>query len=75
MEPLTKKETVIDHVATGAAMRKRRKALSISSKHVADKLGFHKSYLSDLEAGRRNWSEELVTRYLYALKQLNKPCR
>jgi transcriptional regulator with XRE-family HTH domain len=58
--PITIKTTAIDHVATGAAIRKRREDAGKTLQTVADSANLSVSYLGDLERGNRNWSVELV---------------
>jgi len=50
-------ETVIDHKACAAMIRERREAKGKSLRWLAAKLKITPPYLSDLELGRRNWSE------------------
>lgn len=51
---------VIDDVSTGAKMRRHRKAYGISLRALAKAMGISAPFLSDLELGRRNWSNERV---------------
>lgn len=50
---------VIDHVATGNDVRGERESRGKSLRLVAREVGISAPYLSDLERGRRNWTEEL----------------
>ena len=57
-------------VYRGQEMRKlRMKAPRQTLTDVADRMGFSKGYLSDLELGRRAWNEELIAAYEKALKR------
>lgn len=40
--------------AIGQAIRARREALGISQEELGYRAGFHRTYVSDLERGRRN---------------------
>lgn len=66
---------VVDHEATGKLWRETRKGLGISLRALAKELDVSAAYLSDLERGRRNWTEELETRYIKGLTATGKtPC-
>lgn len=51
----------------GAEMRRARKAAGVSLRSLADQLALSGPYLSDLELGRRQFSEDIARRYLTAL--------
>jgi transcriptional regulator with XRE-family HTH domain len=51
----------------GARLRARRKRLRIALKAIAARLQISVGYLSDLEHGRRSWTEERVLHYELAL--------
>lgn len=70
MKLIFKETTTIDHCATGAMVRHQRKARSISGKRVADIMGIPRSLLSDLEAGRRNWTQDRLDSYAAAIRRL-----
>ena len=58
-QDIPKKECwIIDHVQTGAVIRQARVECGITLKAVADAMGISSPFLSDLERGRRNWTEE-----------------
>lgn len=59
----------IDQTAIAAELREKREKSGLSLREVARRMGFTAPYLSDLELGRRNWSEEKVAEYLEALKK------
>jgi len=58
-----RKERYIDHRATGAAAKADREKAGIKMVVMARRLEMSQPYLSDLEAGKRNWSEYLVKRF------------
>lgn len=58
----------IDHIKTGLRLRKLREKSGVSIREVARRLGIDNKYLSDMELGRRNWTEEKVERFLEAIK-------
>ena len=59
----------LDHRGIGEKLRLQRKRARVSLQSVADELDKSVGYISDLEHGRRNWSEDLVNAYKLALKQ------
>lgn len=59
---------LINHDATGAAVRLHRRNKGITMKESAKRMGISMSYLCDLEMGRRHWTEALVRRYQEAVK-------
>lgn len=58
----------IDHTGTGVALRAKREIHSLTLETLAYRLGWSVGYLSDLERGRRNWTQERVNAYLLALR-------
>jgi len=66
-----KKQVVvsINHTATGKALRAHRIKADVGLRELARRMSIPASYLSDLETGRRNWSESLVERFLFSLRQ------
>ena len=62
-----------DEVALGYMMRKLRIAQSVSLRAHARKLKWSAPYVSDLELGRRGWSENRVALYIAALPQMPEP--
>jgi transcriptional regulator with XRE-family HTH domain len=58
----------LDHVALGAHQRAMREKAGKSLRAIAAKMKVSAPYLSDLENGRRNWTEEKVEAYRKALK-------
>ena len=49
-------------------MRSIRKKSGVSLREVARRMEFSAAYVSDLERGRQNWSEEKAARFLKALE-------
>jgi transcriptional regulator with XRE-family HTH domain len=69
--------TVVDHEATGAAWRKIRQDVGFTLRSLARKMGISAPFLSDLERGRRNWTEEIeqtYARHLGVDKALAQAC-
>lgn len=52
----------IDHGRTGSSVRKFRLRRGRSLRAVARELGWSPTYLSDLERGKRRWSQALLAR-------------
>lgn len=73
MKLVTRKISIdqINHEETGRAARNGRKAEGFSLRAVANKMQFSAPYLSDLENGRRQWSQKLLMTYLGALQALH----
>ncbi len=67
MSPVRKKIRALDSPATGKKFRALREAVGIGLQPVADLMGISMTYLSELERGTRNWSEELVEKFQKAL--------
>jgi len=60
----------IDHVKAGASIRALRTGKGMSLRTLSLKMGYRNpAFLSDLERGRRNWTEE---RFAKAVKLLSK---
>jgi transcriptional regulator with XRE-family HTH domain len=51
----------------GNAVRKRRNELTISQEDLAERAGLHRTYISDLERGKRNVSLENLEKLAKAL--------
>ena len=54
---------VVNSQATGAMARLHRAARKLSLRETAIKMGISAAYLSDLETGKRNWTEETVRKF------------
>lgn len=59
----------IDHEALGADMRKEREAAGVSLRSMAKAMAFSAAFLSDLERGRRNWSDASFKFYQAEIKK------
>jgi predicted transcriptional regulator len=57
----------IDHALTGKYARQERVQKDLSLKKVADLMDFALSYISQLERGKANWTENLMEQYNGAL--------
>lgn len=53
----------------GRAVRKARLEQSISQEELADRCGLHRTYLSDIELGKRNLSLENIERIAISLNK------
>lgn len=51
----------------GQAIRAIRQSKSISQEQLADRSGLHRTYISDVELGKRNVSLENIEKIAYAL--------
>lgn len=70
VKPIYSTTPVIDNEATGKAIKKRRDLLSVLQGDLASRLGFSQGYMSDLERGKRNWTEELFEQAVQAIDQM-----
>lgn len=55
-------------VAYGKAVRAIRQDKKISQEELADICGLHRTYISDIELGKRNVSLENIDKIAYALQ-------
>lgn len=55
-------------VAYGKAVRAIRQDKKISQEELADLCGLHRTYISDIELGKRNVSLENIDKIAYALQ-------
>ena len=53
---------------TGSILRRARKAKGMQLKQAAKALNITSTYLSDLELGRRYWSNSMVDNYITVLE-------
>ena len=53
----------------GQAVRKIRLAQEISQEDLADRCGLHRTYISDIELGKRNLSLENIERIAISLNK------
>ena len=54
-------------VRFGAAVRELRKEMNVSQEDFAERAGLHRTYISDLERGKRNVSLENIEKIAKAL--------
>ena len=52
----------------GNAIRKRRQELNISQEKLAEKAGLHRTYVADVERGKRNISLKNLVKIIHALE-------
>lgn len=64
---------IVDDVATGEAVRKLREKAKLSLRKVAAECGWSAPYQSDLELGRRAWSDDKCLKVEGAILKLSKP--
>jgi len=67
---VTRVKRVTDNVATGMLAREIRERHQVSLRAVARELNLSAPYVSDLELGRRGWTEERCEQYRTALQAL-----
>lgn len=60
---------VIDHVGTGENMRAFRRTAKVSLREIARRMKVSAVFLSDLERGRRNWTQDKFEDYQKALSR------
>jgi predicted transcriptional regulator len=60
-------EQVVDNLRTGLDARALRTSRGLSLRAVAQKMRVSAAYLSDLELGRRNWSETTLEKVTAAI--------
>ena len=60
---LSRPSVEIDNVATGAIAKRLREKSRLSLRELGRKMDLSAPYLCDLENGKRNWSEDLMTRF------------
>lgn len=70
LQATTKPAVIIDHVTTGRDARKEREAHGISVREMARHLGLSAPYISDLERGHRNWTEDKVAKWNHILSNV-----
>jgi transcriptional regulator with XRE-family HTH domain len=64
----TIKVKVVDHEATGAAVRARRRKSNMTLKDLAERAGLSPSFMSALERGDRVWTQHLLDQVDLALR-------
>ena len=55
-------------IVYGQTIRKLRQNKNISQEQLADLCGLHRTYISDIELGKRNISLENIEKIAFALK-------
>lgn len=58
----------LNHVAVGSEMRALREFHRLTLAGMSNRMKLSLSYLSDLERGRRNWNDDLITKFKEACK-------
>jgi len=61
------KDGAIDHTKTGQAVKEARTELGVSQRAIARRLKQSSTYISDLEAGTRKWTEEKLAGWKIAM--------
>ncbi len=69
LELVRERALIVNHKATGGRARSIRKARRVSLSELAAKLNLSISQLSNLEKGKRSWTDEYVERYNKALEE------
>jgi len=54
----------VDHETTGHLFRQARKKAKLSLREMARRLKLSAPFVSDLELGRRNWTEKTAERFI-----------
>lgn len=63
---------VIDQASTGYAARRHRESCRVSLRKTAKEMGVSASFLSDLENGKRNWTQTRVDQFKAAVERAKK---
>lgn len=58
----------VDHAALGHDLREVREKYGIAQREVAKLMAVSAGFVSDLEYGRRNWTPQMIDRYLAAVR-------
>ena len=62
---------LVDHHATGSQVRQERRKRNLTLQVVSAAAGISVVYLSNLERGKRRWTEELLKRIEIAMENLS----
>lgn len=65
-------KVVIDNLKAGEEIRREREVANISLRTLAKRMGFSAAYLSDMERGRRNWSNARFEKAANLIEKLSK---
>lgn len=63
MKLITTKVDAVDNWATGQKLKRSRKKSGLRISDVASAMGISEPYLSELERGKRNWTQDMVDRF------------
>lgn len=66
-----KRIIAVDHEATGIYYAMLRMQRKIKQKDIASSMGIKQQYVSDLEHGRKPWTQKTADKYAKALLSLN----
>lgn len=72
LELVTHLVRVPDNIATGQLARQARYYAGLTLREVARRLKLSAPFVSDLELGRRKWSEKRIRQFANALKKGTK---
>jgi len=61
-----------DHGAIGSQMRERRLAAELSLRTMGSLVGKSHCFLSQLESGKRRWTQALLDKYHRVIKEQDK---
>lgn len=62
---------VPDAAKQGRQLKEQREAKTISQRRVARSMNISPAFLCDLEAGKRNWTRELISGFRLALRKIS----
>lgn len=66
--PVFKKVWIVDDARTGEVVRQERLKAGISLRTLASRVGWSPAYMSDLENGKRKWTQKKVDRVMMWMK-------
>jgi transcriptional regulator with XRE-family HTH domain len=75
LEMVSRTVSMIDHQATGQLARDARCAMGAPLREIARRLNCSAAYLSDLELGRRNWTQDKLSAFSAALYESTNAAR
>lgn len=70
MKMPTRTTSAVDHKRCGVVVRLARRKAGLSLRQVSSRLGVSVAYLSALELGKRNWTQDLFERALHAISPI-----
>lgn len=71
MKMPTRTTSAVDHKRCGVVVRLARRKAGLSLRQVSSRLGVSVAYLSALELGKRNWTQDLFGRALNAISPVS----